>query len=89
MNSSESDDASEGIYPDGGFLVPTRYQRGKFVRELERELADCRRACAELVTDGNCDAHATWHRVHCRDSENPRIGMRNGQLCWLLPNPKA
>lgn len=24
-----------------------------FARELERELADCRRTCAELVTDGN------------------------------------
>jgi hypothetical protein len=34
--------------------------------------------------DGNCEAHATWHRVHCRMTDAPRIAVRNGKLCWVI-----
>ena len=29
-------------------------------------------------------ADGTVHRVHCRHSETPRIGMRNGVLYWII-----
>lgn len=26
----------------------------------------------------------TVHRVRCRQTQRPRIGFRNGMLCWLI-----
>jgi hypothetical protein len=41
------------IYDQNGQPYEADLVPGEKNRELERELADCRRTCAELVTDGN------------------------------------
>jgi len=26
----------------------------------------------------------TYHRVYCRQSANVRVGMKRGELCWII-----
>lgn len=53
-----------------------------FARQLERELSDCRRTCAELVTDGNAVTLAESLQRKC--AELSAANERNKQLTQQL-----
>jgi len=36
------------------------------------------------VIDGGRPGDETWHRVHSRHSDNPRLACDDGRLYWLL-----